>query len=265
MTQSDQLDADAIKASLHTAGVDKEILIFKSTASTNDIAWEYAANRKNSGLCIFAEHQAAGRGRGANKWLAGAGDSILCSILALDCKCGAELLTLASAVATAQAINKCCRLDARLKWPNDIIIKGRKVAGILLESRTANGRSNYVIGVGINCHQAENFFQRHKFRMPATSIDIQSNTTMDRNLLAAELLASLDEWLTVAQDDSRQIIDTWSGLSSQLGHRVTVQYNQQPFTGNCIGVDPAQGLILQLDDGGVRMFDAAHTTIIKHL
>jgi len=265
MLRSDQLDVDTIKANLHTAGIGREILIFKSTASTNDIAWEYAANRKNSGLCIFAEQQTAGRGRGPNEWLAGAGDSILCSILLLDCKCGAELLTLAAAVATAQAINKCSQLDARLKWPNDIIIKGRKVAGILLESRTTNGRSNYVIGVGINCHQAEDFFKRHNFRMPATSIDIQSNTTMDRNLLAAELLASLDEWLTVAQDDSRQIIDTWSRLSSQLGHRVTVEYNQQQFCGNCIGVDPAQGLILQLDDGGVRMFDAAHTTIVKHL
>lgn len=265
MTQSDQLDADAIKANLHTAGIGREILIFKSTASTNNIAWEYAANEKNNGLCIFAEHQAAGRGRGANKWLAGAGDSILCSILLLDWACSADLLTLAAAVATAQAINECCRLDARLKWPNDITIKGKKVAGILLESRTTDGRSDYVIGVGINCHQEQDFSRGQKFRMPPTSIDIQGNTTVNRNSLAVRLLASLDEWLTIAQTDSDQITDTWSRLSSQLGHRVTVEYNQQPFTGNCIGVDPVEGLILQLDDGGVRMFDAAHTTIVKHL
>ena len=265
MLKRDQLDIDAIKANLYTAGIGKEILIFKSTASTNDIAWEYAANRQNNGLCIFAEHQAAGRGRGANEWLSGAGDSILCSILLLDCKCGAELLTLAAAVVTAQAINRCSQLDARLKWPNDIIIKGKKVAGILLESKTTDDRSDYVIGVGINCHQRKDFFQQHQFRMPATSIDIQSDTTVDRNSLATELLTSLDEWLTIAQSDSRQIINTWSGLSSQLGHHVIVEYNQQQFSGNCIGVDPARGLILKLDDGGVRMFDAAHTTIVKHL
>jgi BirA family biotin operon repressor/biotin-[acetyl-CoA-carboxylase] ligase len=264
MTQSAQLDADAIKANLHTAGIGREILIFKSTASTNDIAWEYATNRKNNGFCVFTEHQAAGRGRGANEWLSEVGDSILCSILLLDCKCGAELLTLAAAVATAQAINRCSQLDARLKWPNDIIIKGKKVAGILLESRLADGRSDYVIGVGINCHQQQDFFRGHKFRMPAASIDIQSNATVNRNLLAAELLVSLDEWLTTAQTDSEMLIDTWSGMSSQLGHHVTVEYNRQQFNGNCIGVDPARGLILQLDDGGVRMFDAAHTTIIKH-
>ncbi|HIJ67353.1 MAG TPA: biotin--[acetyl-CoA-carboxylase] ligase [Planctomycetes bacterium] len=265
MLKSDQLDVDAIKSSLQTAGLGKEILIYKATTSTNDIAWEYAANRKNNGLCIFAEHQTAGRGRGANEWLAGAGDSILCSTLLFDCKCGAELLTLAAAVATAQAVNKCSQLDARLKWPNDIIIKGKKVAGILLESKAADDSFDYVIGVGINCHQNEVFFQRYDFRMEATSIDIQSDMTVDRNLLAAELIVSLDEWLDIAQNDSRRITHTWSELSSQLGHRITVEYNQKKFTGNCIGVDPAKGLILQLDDGGVRMFDAAHTTIVKHM
>jgi BirA family biotin operon repressor/biotin-[acetyl-CoA-carboxylase] ligase len=189
----------------------------------------------------------------------------LCSIFLTDYQYSPELLTLASAVAVAQAINRRCQLDARLKWPNDIIIRGKKVAGILLESRITGGRIDYVIGVGINCHQREDFFQKHEFQMPPTSIDIESSTFVDRNSLAAELLASFDEWLTTAQTGSEKIIDTWHRLSSQLGHRVTVEYNQKRFSGNCIGVDPAEGLILQLDDGGVRMFDAAHTTIVKHL
>jgi biotin-(acetyl-CoA carboxylase) ligase len=139
------------------------------------------------------------------------------------------------------------------------------VAGILLESKTTDNRVDYVIGVGINCHQKEDFFQKHEFQMPPTSIDIESNTTVDRNLLAAQLLASFDHWLTIAPESSQKITDTWDRLSSQLGHRVTVEYDQKRFSGNCIGVDPANGLILQLDDGGVRMFDAAHTTIVKHL
>ncbi|MHC5060469.1 MAG: biotin--[acetyl-CoA-carboxylase] ligase [Planctomycetota bacterium] len=265
MMQFDRLDADVIKADLHTAWIGKEIIVFKSTASTNDIAWEYAANRKNNGLCIFAEQQTAGRGRRANKWLGGSGDSILCSILLLDWTYSIELLTLASAVATAKAIKEHCCLDARLKWPNDIMIKGKKAAGILLESGTDTGRSDYVIGVGINCHQRQEYFQDSKFRMPATSIDIQSKATADRNSLAANLLASFDEWLTVAKIDSDRITDTWCRLSSQIGHHVIVEYNRQRFGGNCIGVDPVRGLILQLDDGGVRMFDAAHTTIVKHL
>jgi len=265
MTRFDRLDVDVIKANLHTPTVGKQILIFKSTGSTNDVAWEYATDEKNSGLCVFAEEQTAGRGRGGAKWLSAQGQSILCSILLVDCQCGAELLTLASAVAVAEAINRYTQLETRVKWPNDIIIKGKKVAGILLESKTTDNRVDYVIGVGINCHQKEEFFQKHEFQMPPTSIDIESNTIVDRNLLATELLASFDEWLTIAQAGSPKIIDTWSRLNSQLGHRVTVEYDQKRFSGNCIGVDPANGLILQLDDGGVRMFDAAHTTIIKHL
>lgn len=265
MTRSDQLDVDAIKANLHTAGLGKEILIFKSTGSTNDVAWEYATNQNNSGLCVFAEEQTAGRGRAGAKWFSTEGQSILCSILLVDCEYGAELLTLASAVAAAEAISRYTQLETRIKWPNDIIIRGKKVAGILLESKTTDNRIDYVIGVGINCHQRKDFFQKHEFQMSPTSIDIESSTFVNRNSLAAELLASFDEWLTTAQTGSEKIIDTWSRLSSQLGHRVTVEYNQERFSGNCVGVDPAEGLILQLDDGGVRMFDAAHTTIVKHL
>ena len=265
MLKSDQLDVDVIKANLHAPTVGKQILIFKCTGSTNDVAWEYATSQNNSGLCVFAEEQTAGRGRAGAKWLSAQGQSILCSILLVDCHCGAELLTLASAVAAAEAINRYAQLETRVKWPNDIIIKGKKVAGILLESKTTDNRVDYVIGVGINCHQKEEFFQKHEFQMPPTSIDVESNATVDRNLLATELLASFDQWLTVAQESSQKIIDTWGRLSSQLGHWVTVGYNQKRFSGNCIGVDPAKGLILQLDDGGVRMFDAAHTTIVKHL
>jgi biotin-(acetyl-CoA carboxylase) ligase len=81
--------------------------------------------------------------------------------------------------------------------------------------------------------------------------------------VAKRVLTSLDHWLQVAEQNSPQVIDTWSRLSTQLGQRVALSYNKRRFTGNCIGVDPEKGLILQLDRGGVRMFDAAHTHIVK--
>ena len=67
----------------------------------------------------------------------------------------------------------------------------------------------------------------------------------------------------MAERNKRQVIETWSRLSTQLGKRVALSYDGKRFTGNCIGVDPESGLILQLDRGGIRMFDAAHTHIIK--
>ena len=265
MNRTDPLDVDVIKADLQRRLIGTEAVVYESTSSTNDIAWEYADNPVNSGVAVFAEVQTAGRGRGGNKWLSGKGESILCSVLLLNRKCGAELLALASALAVGESIVEHCGLDAKIKWPNDVVVNGKKIAGILLESRTGKDISNYVIGVGINCHQRKVFFETSELQMPATSIDIESNQSVDRNLLAGALLGSIDKWAEAAENSSETVVAKWRQMSSQLGHRVTVWYNRKHFTGNCIGLDPAEGLILQLEHGGVRMFDAAHTTIIKHL
>jgi BirA family biotin operon repressor/biotin-[acetyl-CoA-carboxylase] ligase len=259
------LDVDVIKAGLKTARLGAEVLVYDCTSSTNDVAWEYAGNREYDGLCVFAEEQTQGRGRRGNKWLSAKGQSVLCSILLLDFQLGAELLTLASAVATAEAVAKFTKSQARIKWPNDIIIAGKKTAGILVESRSNDGKNDYVIGVGINCRQDRDFFDKADLQMPATSIDIESKKAVDRNLLARELLLSFDRQLGIAVANSDSVLGRWQELSSLLGHHVVLRYDQQGFAGNCIGVDPAKGLILQLDGGGVRMFDAAHTTIVKQV
>jgi biotin-(acetyl-CoA carboxylase) ligase len=73
----------------------------------------------------------------------------------------------------------------------------------------------------------------------------------------------MEHWLETATQKGEKVIDQWHSLSIQLGHRVKLIYDSREFSGNCIGIDPENGLILQLDTGGVRMFDAAHTTIIK--
>ena len=72
-----------------------------------------------------------------------------------------------------------------------------------------------------------------------------------------------DHWLEKAEKNSKEIIDQWQKLSIQLGQRVKLSFNGKEFAGNCIGLDPEKGLILQLDTGSVRMFDAAHTSIAK--
>ena len=263
MTDFVSLDVDAIEAKLRTGLIVRKVLLYRSTSSTSDVAWEYAQNSKNNGLCVFAEQQNTGRGRRGNKWLSSPGQSILCSILLVDFDCEGELLTLAAAVGCAEAIDKYTPAGARIKWPNDIIVDNRKIAGILLESRPTRKAGDYVIGIGINCHQTDEFFANADLDMPATSIDLASGSVVDRNLLAAELLNSLDRWLTTARTDIDSVIGRWKQLSTLLGHHVVVEYDQKRFAGHCIGVDPAKGLTLQLENGGVRMFDASHTTILK--
>ncbi len=262
MSRTDGLDVDKIEANLKTKRIGQKILVYKSTSSTNDIAAEYSKNKENDGLAIFAEEQTAGRGRAGTKWCSGQTDSILCSIVLTDCKCNAELLSLASAVAVAEAIGKPSSKQTKIKWPNDIILGGKKVAGILFESKAIDGSSVYIVGIGINCHQKRKSFPA-ELQQTATSIDIESHSIVDRNSLAKRLLTCLDHWLEVAQKDGDRVTARWRDLSVQLGQRVTLLYNRRKFSGNCVGVDPERGLILELETGGRKFFDAAHTSIVK--
>jgi BirA family biotin operon repressor/biotin-[acetyl-CoA-carboxylase] ligase len=258
--KNEYLDPDKIR--VNTKRIGRKILVYNHTSSTNDIAAEYAKNKENDGLAIFAEEQTAGRGRAGTKWLSGRSDSILCSILLTSCNCNPELLSLACPVAVAEAVGKIAHSQAKIKWPNDIILNGKKVAGIIVESKNVNGSTAYIVGIGINCHQKKNSFPR-ELQTTATSIDIESGSICDRISLAKRLLSSLDHWLEVAENTSKKIIDRWRKLNTLLNQRIMVSYNGRKFSGNCIGVDPEKGLIVQLDRGGVRMFDAAHTTITK--
>ena len=258
MPVTDRLDPDEIQANLRTKTIGREIVVYQSTASTNDIAAEYARNKENNGIVIFAEEQTAGRGRGGNKWSSGVGDSLLCSIVLTCSELCAEVVSLTSAVAVAEAVGG----EARIKWPNDILFGVKKVAGILIESSNYGGRVNYVIGVGINCHQKKADFPA-ELRDIATSIDIKSKVVSDRISLSRRLLTSFECWLRTAVVDSDKVKRRWQSLSIQVGHRVTVIFDGREFTGNCIGIDPEKGLILQLERGAVRIFDAGHTSVVK--
>jgi BirA family biotin operon repressor/biotin-[acetyl-CoA-carboxylase] ligase len=256
------LHPDDIKDGLKTRRIGREVLVYNSTSSTNDVAWEYAKNNNNDGLAVFAEEQTAGRGRGGSKWFSPQGQSILYSVILLNSGPAGELLILSCAVAVAEAIGRCGGYETKIKWPNDIILNGKKVGGILLESRPGKKATDYVIGIGINCHQSKGFFTG-ELQGIATSIDIESHQVCDRTVIAKRLLISLDEWLVVAEESQQRIIERWEQLSTQLGHRVTLLYNKRSFSGNCIGVDPQKGLVVQLEHGGVRMFDAAHTSVVR--
>jgi len=262
MPTQDRLDPDPIQANLQTRRIGGNVLVYDRTASTNDIATEYARNPDHDGLVVFAEEQTAGRGRSGAAWHSRHGESLLFSVVLIDCKVKSELLPLTAAVAIADAIGQVGGHQARIKWPNDILLDGRKVGGILVESRRTGKHTAHVIGIGINCHQTAEAFPPD-LRETATSLDLTGGTRCHRITLARRVLTSLDHWLAIAERDSKQVTEAWSRLSTQLHQRVTLSCNGKRSTGHCIGVDPEKGLILQLDRGGVRMFDAAHTHIVK--
>jgi BirA family biotin operon repressor/biotin-[acetyl-CoA-carboxylase] ligase len=257
------LDADLIKSNLDTGRIGKEIIVYKSTSSTNDIAAEYArGGEKNDGVAVFAEHQTAGRGRRGNKWFDDKGKSVLCSILLFESRIGSDMITIAAAAAVAETIGKCGKKEAKIKWPNDILLGGRKIAGILVEASTKNKKKYFIVGIGINCNQGKQDFSGELGEI-ATSIDIESGTVCDRNRIAKRLLVNLDHFLAAAEEKPDEVLEKWRDRSMLLGRRVTVEHNSRQFTGNCIGVEPVEGLIIQLQRGGIKMFNAASTTIVK--
>ncbi len=258
----DSLDPDAIRNCLRTKRIGSDVVVYKSTTSTNDIAARYAPTPENDGLAIFAEQQTAGRGRAGSCWHSIPGASLLCSLLLTKPACGNELLSLTTAVAVADCIGKTSSGSAEIKWPNDIVLNGKKVAGILLETAKTPAADSRVVGIGINCHQRIRDFPE-EIRRVATSVDIESATRCNRTILARRLLWCLDQWLHTAANSPETIIRRWRRLSIQLNHRITLVYNGRRFSGTCIDVDPRRGLVLQLDTGAIRMFDAAHTSVYK--
>jgi len=183
MIENDLLDPDKIIANLNTKRIGKKILVYNSTSSTNDIAVEYATNKRNDGLAIFAEEQAAGRGRAGAKWISGRADSILCSIVLTKTQCSAELLSLTLAVAVAEAVGEIGGKSAKIKWPNDILLNNKKIAGILIETMPIT--NIYVIGVGINVNQQT--FSTETSGI-ATSLCIETGKTFDLNNLFEEII-----------------------------------------------------------------------------
>ncbi len=117
MTPYEPLDVDRIEAARRGAVIGRKIVVFKSTGSTNDIAWEYAGKIDNHGLCVLAESQTKGRGRRGRTWYSKPGESILCSILLTKLSIEAEGLTLAAAVATAEAVREMCGVTAESSGP----------------------------------------------------------------------------------------------------------------------------------------------------
>ena len=285
------LIVDEIEAACKNARIGGKIVVFQSTASTNDIAWEYAANPGNDGLCVLAEMQTQGRGRRGRTWFSEPGQSVLCSVLLINTPIESELLTLTAAVATAEAIHQSkyylgeadpsaplgtgldcsAPIQCRIKWPNDILIKERKIAGILVEKRTLQGKSHLVIGIGINCNQTRETFETYDLNLPATSLAIESGLAVDRTKLVCKLLDQLGQWIEIARAGTvhpaetlpqSPIIDRWLQLSGMLGQHVTVEFDGRRHSGFCRGIDPSRGLILQLDNSLVRLFSAAQTSIV---
>jgi BirA family biotin operon repressor/biotin-[acetyl-CoA-carboxylase] ligase len=243
--------------------VGRRVMVFFRTASTNDIAWQCAPSPENDGLVVVADEQSAGRGRLGHTWLAKPEQSILCSILLRDMPAASvDRVTLLAGLAAARGIERALA-DAHaprsidIKWPNDLLLAGRKVAGILVERRG----ENIVIGLGINVAQTAADFPR-ELADRATSIYQGAGVVIDRLPIVAAVLREMNAVLADPAGGARgeDWITEWKQRCTMLGTRVEVRSGDRLFRGLVLDVDPLRGLLLRDDQGATHFLSAQTTT-----
>jgi BirA family biotin operon repressor/biotin-[acetyl-CoA-carboxylase] ligase len=229
--------------------------------STQSVAFALAAAGAADGTAVVADSQAAGRGRRGRPWLDEPGASLLASIVLRPRLEPARLpgLSLAAGVALAEALTRTAGVTPRLKWPNDVLINGRKVAGILLESRLEAGPPvsqsraglaaavTTVLGVGVNLSQR--LFPA-ELGGRATSIWLVTGRRVDRDSLLAAFLDALGDWRRrLERDGFAPVRDRWRRLADTLGRTVSVD----GVTGRAVDVDGSGALVVDDAEGRRRL------------
>jgi BirA family biotin operon repressor/biotin-[acetyl-CoA-carboxylase] ligase len=218
--------------------------------STQTIVFALAADGAPDRTVVVADSQAAGRGRRGRVWQDEPGASLLTSILLRPRLAPAQLptLSLTAGVAVAEALASAAGLAPRLKWPNDVLVDGRKVAGILLESRlsSALAASAPIVALGIGINVAQRAFPP-ELAEQATSVRLAGGGDLDRDVLLVALLEALDRWRARLEREGFAPVRTrWRSLADTLGRTVSVD----GVTGVAVDVDDDGALLV--DEGGRR-------------
>ena len=225
--------------------------------STQTVAFALAERGATDRTVVVTDQQAAGRGRRGRVWQAPARTSLLASILVRSRLPQALLATLSptTAVAIAEALRRVAPLEPRLKWPNDVLVGGRKIAGILLESRAvASAEPVLVIGVGINLGQRE-FPPELAGR--ATSVALETGHAVDRETMLAALLEEFDAWRARLEGEGfGPVRERWKSLSDTIGRHVTVD----GVSGTATDLDGDGALLIDVGDGVRRVIAGEITT-----
>jgi BirA family biotin operon repressor/biotin-[acetyl-CoA-carboxylase] ligase len=232
-----------------------EPLLLNETASTNDVAREQATRGVAAGFVVAAASQTRGRGRLGRRWEsvreAGLYVSILLrpELLLRD----AGQLTILSSVAMADAVEAVAGFRPQIKWPNDLVMKGRKLGGLLIETEPAGARINWaVIGIGLNVnHEPENFPE--ELRDIATSLRIIANRTFRRADLLVALLHAFSARLAQPFAEARE---AWAASSLTLGQRVMLTTLRGVLHGQAVGLDPSGALLLRRESGEIDVVTA---------
>ncbi|OQY24769.1 MAG: biotin--[acetyl-CoA-carboxylase] ligase [Desulfobacteraceae bacterium 4572_35.2] len=252
LEQPDLLLPMAVQSGLETQFVAKRVEYFSETDSTNQRAQQLGEQGAEHGTVVIAEGQSAGRGRMGRAWSSPAAVNLYTSILLRPkiLPIQAAQLTFLSAVAVARTVEAVADIQVAVKWPNDILLDGEKIAGLLNEiSAEMEGIHYVVLGIGVNLNMTADQFP-DDLRYPATSLLLATGQRIDRLAFAQELYRQLDGlYQLFCQQGFVPIRLAWEALFEMVGRQVSVDCGGTVFTGCVEGIAEDGALLLRLASG----------------
>jgi len=258
-----QPESDLSTASLHrelgTKLIGQNVLYYPVIPSTMDVAKQAAKEGAAEGTIVITDHQTTGRGRFGRNWWAPPNSSILLSIVLHPRLEQLRHLNMVATLAVAQSIEKVTGLKPVIKWPNDVLIGGKKVGGILVESEVEEERVNStVIGIGLNVNLEPS--SNPEIAETATSLREELGEEVSRLEMLRSLLGAFEE-LYEALRKGEPIDKLWRRYLGTLGKQITVKCGEQVWQGYAESVDDEGNLLLRCPDGSLLTIVAGEVTL----
>lgn len=231
---------------LETDFIGRNFIYCEEIDSTNSELLSGKQLYKKNGTVLLAEKQLAGKGRKNRTWQSGKGLNLTFSILLLKDilqKININHLNLAASLALSLAIENLYQLKTELKWPNDVLINKKKVAGILTETSVKGSKiERVVIGIGINLNQIS--FQG-EFNFPPTSLKLETKDDINRETMLAEILNIIEELLIKLETNPDEILNDWRERCKMIGDKISITENGKIKTGIFYDIDENGYLLLK--------------------
>ncbi len=249
--------SNVLKRGLYTRVVGRRILSFEELASTMDEALKEALAGTEEGTVVLAGRQTAGRGRFQRPWVSEPGNLLL-SVVLYPSMAEMPFLSMMAGLAVARTVQRETGLQPSIKWPNDVLLGGRKVCGLLVEDALEGDVVRYaLVGIGLNVALAPEKYP--EIAEIATSLNREKGTEVDVSSVLRTLLHELDA-IYVEMKEGRTPVLEWRGFLETLGRRVEVMWGDEVVTGYAEGVDEMGHLLLRRDDGSLAELSAGEVT-----
>jgi BirA family biotin operon repressor/biotin-[acetyl-CoA-carboxylase] ligase len=236
----------------------RSAFFFNSLNSTNKMAQDLAKDGEDEGTLVVSRIQEEGYGRMNRTWLSPEGGLWFSLILRPGFEPrNAPKITLMAGVAVAKALSLTFGLDARIKWPNDVLIRGKKVCGILTEMRTSVTEINYIVlGIGLNANFDVKELPK-EFSPQSTTLKQELGEEIDLTQLLLNIVDELEQnyQLLVSQGSSK-ILNLWREYSDTLGKNVRITTNQDSFEGIAVDLDETGALLIESKENEIQRFFA---------